>query len=62
MTDKTIFKDMTYNTLNKQVDGDHYKDMKIEPAYLLMRIIYHMPKAMPLSTYVVIKRRVKRRI
>jgi len=35
MTDKTIFKDMTYNTLNKQVDGDHYKSMKVEPAYFI---------------------------
>ena len=35
MTYKGIFKDMTYNSLNKQVDGDHYKNMKIEPALFI---------------------------
>ena len=35
MTNKDIFKDMTYNSLNKQVDGDHYKGMKIEPALFI---------------------------
>ena len=35
ITNKDIFKDMTYNTLNKQVDGNHYKDMKVEPAYFI---------------------------
>ena len=32
MTDIDMFKDMTYDTLNRQVDGTHYKNMKIQPA------------------------------
>ena len=32
MTDKDMFKDVTYDSLSKQVDGDHYKNMKIQPA------------------------------
>jgi hypothetical protein len=32
MTDKDLFKGTTYDSLNKQVDGDHYKGMKIQPA------------------------------
>tara|TARA_B100001964_G_scaffold18216_1_gene18638 strand:- start:174 stop:413 length:240 start_codon:yes stop_codon:yes gene_type:complete len=32
MTNKDIFKGVTYNSLDKQVDGDHYKNMKIQPA------------------------------
>ena len=35
MTHKDIFKDMTYDTLNKQVDGDHYKLMSIQPAHFI---------------------------
>ena len=35
MTHKDIFKDMTYDTLNKQVDGDHYKSMPIQPAHFI---------------------------
>ena len=35
MTHKDIFKDMTYDTLNKQVDGDHYKSMSIQPAHFI---------------------------
>ena len=35
MTHKDIFKDMTYDTLNKQVDGDHYKSMRIQPAHFI---------------------------
>lgn len=35
MVSKDIFKDMTYDTLNKQVDGDHYKGMKIQPAQFI---------------------------
>ena len=35
MTHKDLFKDMTYETLNKQVDGDHYKSMKIQPAHFI---------------------------
>ena len=35
MTHKDIFKDMTYDTLNKQVDGDHYKSMNIQPAHFI---------------------------
>ena len=32
MTNKDIFKGVTYDSLDKQVDGDHYKNMKIQPA------------------------------
>ena len=32
MTNKDIFKGVTYDSLDKQVDGDHYKSMKIQPA------------------------------
>tara|TARA_B100000029_G_scaffold246824_1_gene243761 strand:+ start:3384 stop:3632 length:249 start_codon:yes stop_codon:yes gene_type:complete len=32
MTDKHMFKGVTYHSLNKQVDGNHYKSFKIEPA------------------------------
>ena len=35
MTNKTIFKDMNYDSLNKQVDGTHYKGMKIQPAQFI---------------------------
>ena len=63
MTDIDMFKDMTYDTLNKQVDGNHYSKMKVQPAYfLLMKTIYHSPKATPLSTYADIRIRVKRKI
>ena len=32
MTNKDMFKAFTYDSLNKQVDGNHYKKMKIQPA------------------------------
>ena len=32
MTDKDMFKGITYDSLHRQVDGDHYKSMKIQPA------------------------------
>ena len=32
MTNKDIFKGTTYNSLEEQVGGKHYKDMKIQPA------------------------------
>ena len=35
MTDIDMFKDMTYDTLNRQVDGTHYKNMKIQPAHVI---------------------------
>ena len=35
MTDVDMFKDMTYDTLNRQVDGTHYKNMKIQPAHFI---------------------------
>ena len=28
MTNVGMFKDMTYDSLNKQIDGTHYKNMK----------------------------------
>ena len=32
MTNKDIFKGMTYESLEKQVGGNHYQNMKIQPA------------------------------
>ena len=32
MTDKGMFKGTTYDSLSKQVDGNHYYSMKIKPA------------------------------
>ena len=32
MTDKDIFKGSTYNSLEEQVGGKHYRSMKIQPA------------------------------
>jgi|TARA_Y100000034_G_scaffold57875_1_gene70632 hypothetical protein len=32
MTDKEMFKGMTYESLDKQIGGKHYKNMKIQPA------------------------------
>ena len=35
MTNKEIFKGVTYDSLDKQVDGNHYSKMKIQPAYFI---------------------------
>jgi len=32
MTDKNLFKGVTYSSLDRQVQGNHYKGMKIQPA------------------------------
>ena len=32
MTDKGMFNGTTYDSLSKQVDGNHYNSMKIQPA------------------------------
>jgi hypothetical protein len=32
MTDKEMFKGITYESLDKQIGGKHYKNMKIQPA------------------------------
>ena len=32
MTNKEIFKKATYDSLDKQVGGKHYRNMKIQPA------------------------------
>jgi len=32
MTNKEIFKKANYDSLEKQVGGKHYKNMKIQPA------------------------------
>ena len=32
MTDKNMFKSTTYNSLEDQVGGKHYRKMKIQPA------------------------------
>ena len=35
MTHKDMFKDMAYDSLEKQVGGKHYKSMKIQPAQFI---------------------------
>ena len=35
MTNKEIFKKATYDSLDKQVGGKHYRNMKIQPAYFI---------------------------
>jgi len=40
MTNKEIFKKATYDSLDKQVGGKHYKNMKIQPADLNQQISY----------------------
>jgi hypothetical protein len=35
MTDKDMFKSVAYDSLEKQVDGSHYKGMKIQPAQFI---------------------------
>jgi len=35
MTHKEMFKGMTYDTLEEQVAGKHYKSMKIQPAHFI---------------------------
>ena len=35
MTNKDMFKGTTYDSLDEQVDGNHYKKMKIQPAYFI---------------------------
>ena len=39
MTDKGMFKGYTYDSLEKQVDGSHYKGMKIQPAQFINEMI-----------------------
>jgi hypothetical protein len=33
MTHKDMFKDISYESLEKQVGGKHYKSLKIQPAH-----------------------------
>ena len=35
MTNKDMFKGMTYDSLEKQGGGKHYKNMKIQPAHFI---------------------------
>ena len=35
MTDKDMFKGTTYKSLEEQVGGKHYKNMKIQPAEVI---------------------------
>ena len=35
MTNSDMFKDINYDSLNRQVDGDHYKGMIIQPAHFI---------------------------
>ena len=39
MTDKDMFKGITYDSLHRQVDGDHYKSMKIQQSTHLGRAL-----------------------
>ena len=36
MTNSDMFKDVTYESLNRQVDGDHYRSFKIQPAHFII--------------------------
>mgnify|MGYP003313121246 FL=1 len=35
MPSKEMFKSVAYDSLDKQVDGTHYKGMKIQPAHFI---------------------------
>ena len=35
MSSKEMFKGVAYDSLDKQIDGDHYKGMKIQPAQFI---------------------------
>jgi len=35
MPSKEMFKGVAYDSLDKQIDGDHYKSMKIQPAQFI---------------------------
>jgi len=35
MTHKDMFKGTNYDSLDKQIDGNHYKGMKIQPAQFI---------------------------
>tara|TARA_R100001377_G_scaffold69871_1_gene45227 strand:- start:840 stop:1079 length:240 start_codon:yes stop_codon:yes gene_type:complete len=35
MTNKNMFKETSYDSLDEQVDGSHYKDMEIQPAFFI---------------------------
>ena len=35
MTNKELFKSTTYDSLEKQVGGKHYRNMKIHPAHFI---------------------------
>lgn len=35
MPSKEMFKGVAYDSLDKQIDGDHYKGMKIQPAHFI---------------------------
>ena len=35
MTNSEMFKPIIYSSLEKQVDGNHYQDMKIQPAQFI---------------------------
>ena len=35
MTHPDIFKEFNYECLAEQIGSDHYKDMKVEPAYFI---------------------------
>ena len=35
MTHKDMFKDISYESLEKQVGGKHYKSLKIQPAHFI---------------------------
>ncbi len=45
MTDSNMFKDMTYESLNKQIDGTHYKGFKIQPARFIIENNLLFPEA-----------------
>jgi len=62
MTDKGMFKGYTYDSLERQVDGSHYKGMKIQPAQFINENDLDSQRGVRLNIFVGIVRRVKRKI
>ncbi len=46
MTNKDLFKKATYDSLDNQVGGKHYKQMKIQPAEFINETNCFLQKAM----------------
>ena len=46
MTNKDLFKGTTYNSLEEQVGGKHYRSMKIQPAEFINETNCFLQKVM----------------